>query len=298
MDFVTRSIAWLLPMHEYKNIVYPYFITRENLEAMPNFQMRDDDIVIASCPKTGTNWVLEIITKILQAAGKSEATSEERAFAKLEFHHPELPQTTHLMLEDSPSPRVILTHLCPDLAPPGIANPEGNVKVIVVMRNPKDAAVSNYHFGLNIMRNYFYFGHILAYFLTWDRFCNVFLSGEAVFGDFYNHVLSWWQKRHDPHFLFLKYEDMQKNLTDAVKNVAEFLEMDLDDVTIKRIAKDCTFHNMKKVFENSDFKHRTFMARKGMVGDWTNYFSPEQSQAFDAMYREKLEGTGLEFEFE
>ncbi|XP_066303551.1 sulfotransferase 1B1-like [Branchiostoma lanceolatum] len=302
-DIVTRYLPWLLPrwllpMHLYKNTVYPRAVTRENLEAMSSFQMRDDDIVIVSYPKTGTNWLLEIVTRILQAAGKSEATSEDRAFAKLEFRYPELPQTSHLMLADSPSPRVILTHLRPDTAPPGIANPEGNVKVIVIMRNPKDAAVSFYHFALNVSRKYSYFGHIAAYFLTWDIFCNDFLAGKAMFGDFYDHVLSWWQKRHDPHFLFLKYEDMQKNLTVAVKNVADFLEMEVDDNAIKRIAQDCTFHNMRQVFDASNLKDRTVMARKGVVGDWKNHFTPEQSRAFDAIYRERLEGSGLEFEFE
>ncbi|XP_078658626.1 sulfotransferase 1B1-like isoform X1 [Branchiostoma floridae x Branchiostoma belcheri] len=301
MDFVTRWITWLMPLHEYKDIVYPFFVSRENLEAMPNFRMRDDDIVIASYPKTGkagTNWILEIVSRVLQAAGRSEMTSEDRAFAKLEFHHPELPQTTHVLLEDSPSPRVILTHLGPDAAPPGITHPQGNVKVIVIMRNPKDVAVSYYHFSLDIMRNYFYFGRIAAYFITWDRFFNLFLSGEVVFGDFYDHVLSWWEKRHDPHFLFLKYEDVQRNPTDAVKTVVEFLEVDLDDVTIRRIAKESSFHNMKEMLDDSHLKHRTVMARKGVVGDWKNYFTPEQSRAFDAKYREKLEGTGLEFEFE
>ena len=37
--------------------------------------------------------------------------------------------------------------------------------------------------------------------------------------------------------------------------------------------------------------------RKGVVGDWKNLFSDEQNQRFEKIFKEKMEGTGLEFEF-
>lgn len=37
--------------------------------------------------------------------------------------------------------------------------------------------------------------------------------------------------------------------------------------------------------------------RKGIVGDWKNHFTSEQSAMFDAVYQEKLKGTGLSFDF-
>ena len=36
--------------------------------------------------------------------------------------------------------------------------------------------------------------------------------------------------------------------------------------------------------------------RKGEVGDWKNFFTPEQSERFDKELLAKLDGTGLEFE--
>lgn len=38
--------------------------------------------------------------------------------------------------------------------------------------------------------------------------------------------------------------------------------------------------------------------RKGVVGDWKDYFTILQSQLFDEMYADKMAGTGLTFEFE
>ena len=38
--------------------------------------------------------------------------------------------------------------------------------------------------------------------------------------------------------------------------------------------------------------------RKGVVGDWKNHFTEEQSAMFDALYSEKMKGSGLDFDFE
>ena len=40
------------------------------------------------------------------------------------------------------------------------------------------------------------------------------------------------------------------------------------------------------------------MLRKGVVGDWKNYFTPEMNERFEKEVLTKLKGSGLEFEFE
>ncbi|XP_035699590.1 sulfotransferase family cytosolic 1B member 1-like [Branchiostoma floridae] len=118
--------------------------------------------------------------------------------------------------------------------------------------------------------------------------------------------------RDDPNLLFLKYEDMKKDLPSAVKAIVTFLEVDLDESTIKSIAEASTFNNMKVDLDNSKMAERQLIARKALlyirffaspyrhcyVGDWKNMFTPEQSEAFDAWYEEKFAGTGITFDFE
>ncbi|KAI8494213.1 sulfotransferase 1 [Branchiostoma belcheri] len=277
---------------------YPPQVTREILEAMKTFQTRDDDIAIVSYPKTGTNWTLEIVTQILQATGRSAANSDDHLIGKLEFHYPENPHPSYVLLEDAPSPRE---------------------KILVVMRNPKDTAVSYYHHCLKC-RN------IDANQLPWPKYFQDALAGKEEYGSFFDHVLSWWEKRGDPHFIFLKYEDMKKDIASEVKKIVKFLEADLDAATIAGIAEKCTFEGMKATLDNSRYSGRRVNARKvgrgsaaaapkrtrpnldrvdtrlpkgvRVVGDWKNYFTDEQNQAFDAQYDEKLKGTGLDFEFE
>ena len=36
----------------------------------------------------------------------------------------------------------------------------------------------------------------------------------------------------------------------------------------------------------------------GIVGDWKTHFTVAQNEAFDKLYREKMEGSGLHMEFE
>ena len=40
------------------------------------------------------------------------------------------------------------------------------------------------------------------------------------------------------------------------------------------------------------------LLRKGFVGDWKNYFTPDLNERFENEVLAKLKGTGLEFDFE
>ena len=37
--------------------------------------------------------------------------------------------------------------------------------------------------------------------------------------------------------------------------------------------------------------------RKGEVGDWKNYFTPEQTARLDAIYDKRMKGSGIDLEF-
>ena len=77
---------------------------------------------------------------------------------------------------------------------------------------------------------------------------------------------------------------------------------------VEKITRQCTFNSMKddplatydsmpdvqKVLSND----ATPFIRKGIIGDWKNHFSPEQSARFDAEYTRRMSGTGLAFDSE
>ncbi|XP_019614551.1 PREDICTED: sulfotransferase family cytosolic 1B member 1-like [Branchiostoma belcheri] len=296
------SFCWMSPhkshksktdaLHEYRGVMFPRGVAREHLDAMPNFQTRDDDIAVVSYPKTGTTWMLEIVSRVLSVGGKADRTSEEIG-RLLEATVPGTARPSHVSLQDMPSPRVITTHLPRQFVPPGLSKPAGKVKVLVVMRNPKDTAVSSYHF---VNKTHQQSGSKAP--LKWDSFSQEFLQGKAGWGSYFDHLSGWWQMHNDPHFLFIKYEDMKKDLRAAVKKVANFLEVSLDEDTLQDVVNDCTFGSMKANMAKSQHAGKKVLARKGVVGDWKQHFTLEQSDSFDAMFRRALGGTGLDFEYD
>ncbi|XP_066285967.1 sulfotransferase 1B1-like [Branchiostoma lanceolatum] len=250
-----RNFLWT-----HRGVFLPRGVTKETMDVLPGFQIRDDDVVVASYPKTGTNWLAEIVVKILRAAGKvAESSDTMMRGGALEMKLPTARRPGYINLAELPSPRLVITHLPIQFAPKGISKPQNKVKVLVPMRNPKDTAVSMFHFSKKLMP--MMGGNSDD--LRWEDFVQDFSARIVPYGDFCDHVSGWWQMRDDPHFLFLKYEDMKKDLPNAVNTTVTFLEVDLDESTINNIAEASTFNNMKPILDNSTIPIRRFIARKG-----------------------------------
>ncbi|XP_066274136.1 sulfotransferase 6B1-like isoform X2 [Branchiostoma lanceolatum] len=269
--------------YEYEGIPMTFLAPKESLDAMKTFEMRDGDVVVLSYPKSGTSWTYQIVHEILD--GKPETK-----FAKVLETVPDMgyeTQPVYAQLQQAPSPRLIWTHLPFQLAPPGLSTPINKVKVIVILRNPKDVSVSYYYFRQNFQ------------FTTspesWEQHAKDFLDGTLVYGDYFDHVLGWWQRKDDPHFLFVKYEDMKKDFPSWVKTIAAFLEKELTDEDLSRVFTNCSMESIRKTLAGTIRKD---VVRKGIVGDWKDHYSAEQSAKLDQKYRERMAGSGLEFEFE
>ena len=83
--------------------------------------------------------------------------------------------------------------------------------------------------------------------------------------------------------------------------IANFLNKPLSEDLISRIAEQCTFSGMKRnaaSFSATSKDGETSILRRGVVGDWKNYFTPELNKRFENEVLAKLQGTGLEFDFE
>ena len=104
-----------------------------------------------------------------------------------------------------------------------------------------------------------------------------------------------------PNILFLNFEDMKRDGKATVAKVAEFMGCALELSTVDNILNQAAFDKMKASDAHSREMRRpgeTPHFRKGVVGDWRNYFSEEQSARMDAECRKRLDGTGLNFQFE
>ena len=162
------------------------------------------------------------------------------------------------------------------------------------MRNPKDVAVSLYH----LHRSH----QILGYYQgTWDVFFECLISGEVIYGSWFDHTLGWMShiQEGEDNVLILLYDEMNKDLATHVCRLGEFLGKDLSAQAVAAIAGHCSFQSMrtnpftsKERNPMMDFTIATFL-RKGIVSDWRNQFTVAQNRRFNALWARKMENTEL-----
>ena len=231
------------------------------------------------------------IVKLIRNGAVQDGVVLDRAVPWLEAN-----KAVGLNFEELVRPQTFKSHFPCDLLPcgPPHATP---CKYIYVTRNPKDVAVSFYFHSKH--------WHPFLKDVDWNSFFRGYIDGEVWYGNFFDHVVSWWPHRNDSNVLFLKYEDMKKNLPQAVSQIASFIGIDLSDDVVSKIAEMTTFDNMKK----DDTANRSWMKehheefasnfmRKGVVGDWKNFLTPKQSAEIDSLCAQRLKDIGLEFDYE
>ena len=279
----------------------PKLILQQKVDKLKKMKLYPDDVWVVSYPKCGTTWTQQIVRLI-----RNNGVNEDRIITEA-VPWPEaspgwlagdVDTSTDTFcgtadIEDMQRPRTFKSHFPYDIFPPGIPSMTP-CKYIYVARNPKDAAVS---FFCKLQQAYFPDMKWSDYWTDRNRHC--------YFGNYFDHVLSWWPHREDENVLFLKYEDMKNDLPAAVTKIASFINADVSPDTIGKIARKTSFEQMKK--DNSanfswdkayDKDGEPTFLRKGVVGDWKNFFTTEQSAEMDEICTRRLKGTGLELQFE
>ena len=275
--------------------VSPFFSPRWVEKEMKNMALRPDDIWIVSHPKSGTTWTQQIVKLILNNGRETDKMLFESVpWVECFNKDSNFPLAMPLDIDSYPSPRAFKSHFPYDAMPCGLPSATPGL-YIYVARNPKDVMVSYYY-------NYRRLSFLPTY--EWNKFFDMFVKGELLFGDYFNHVLSWWKHRDDPNVLFIKYEDMKRDLLTTVAKIASFIDFELDKDTLASIADNASFERMKdnsvvNIGLPSDtlIPTETKLFRKGVVGDWKNIFTPEQSSQIDTLYKDKFLSVGLEFYF-
>lgn len=219
---------------------------------------------------------------------------------------PYLERTGKGPAEGLPSPRHLSVH-----TPYSHTPIDSTAKYIYVARNPRDTCVSYYHFTKEGIGGSNYQN------ATFDDYFQSFVEGDVPYGDYFEHVKGWWDRRHDPNILFLTYEDMMANPGEAILKVASFISTQTYDYRnlltenngeiLEKVIKNTTFNMMKdmkvviKAASSSscgdpllDSGVKVNFFRKGIVGDWINYFSQQQLDQLNRKMIEKVAGSGIE----
>ncbi|XP_074065818.1 sulfotransferase 6B1 [Macrotis lagotis] len=274
----SRETALSHLLFSYQGITYPITIcTAETFQALDHFEARREDIVLASYPKCGSNWLLQICSELICAT--SPQKYEHPEFPVLECGDPEKYQR----MKQFPSPRILTTHLHYDKLPKSIFTKKA--KILVMFRNPKDTATSFFHFHNDVPE--------IPSYGSWDDFFSYFMKGQVSWGSYFDYAVNWNKHLDDENIMFILYEDLRENLTAGVKQMAEFFGFSLTGQQIQAISDQTNFQAMRAKSQETHGPIGPFLFRKGEVGDWKNLFSETQSQKMDEKFNECLAGTPL-----
>ena len=188
-------------------------------------------------------------------------------------------------------PTVIYSHLRPTMIP------KCN-KIIQVQRNPKDIAVSFFHFAKMLPS-------LHSVINDWDFYISNFChQNNLVYGNWFDYMKDWLPQKNDPNILFIQYEDFVADPHAMIIKLADFLGKPLTEGQVKRIADLVSFASISK---NPKLSHqlpgafdqtKSKFLRKGKVGDWRNYFTDKQNKAFDDFYKEFAKENKLDLKFD
>jgi hypothetical protein len=204
---------------------YARTITGRNAAAR-GLMVYPDDTFLVSFPRSGNTWTRFLVSNLVNP-------DDPVTFATLESRIPEIYDVPDRTLRTFPRPRIIKSHECFD--------PRYR-KVIYIVRDPRDVAVSYYEFQLK--------RRVISEDCRLEDFVPRFIESEfepktGCWGD---HVLSWLATRHGrSSFLLLRYEDMQNETHQEATKIASFLGVDASPHRIARAVELSSADRMRKL---------------------------------------------------
>jgi hypothetical protein len=217
----------------------------------------EDDIFIVSYPKSGNTWLRFIIANLLNS------NNEIINFHNVSNYVPEMGVQDNL-ISTLQRPRKIKSH--------ATYNPKFS-KVIYLIRDPRDVYVSYYHYSKKSLAQNIDFSSFLR-------------RNDIYPCRWHTHVESWLNKSNI--FALIKYEDLLEDPFKEISKIAKDICGFQPSESKVRSAINCSSLENMKAIENKfgrPFRSETHktkapktFVRKGIHGDWENYFSNEDKE--------------------
>ncbi|TWW78312.1 Amine sulfotransferase [Takifugu flavidus] len=256
LDMITSDLF------RYKGMNFPVKekLRPKDIDALKDFEIRPTDVFIITFPKSGTVWMQQILSQIMEAShpGWAEDVTNRAQIPYLEG------RTVDDPFRDRKEPRV----------------------VVYVLRNPKDVLVSLYHFAHSWV--------LMDSPTSFEVFFKQFMDGKQFVGSWFAHVKQYVAAQEQLKIHIVRYEDMLKDLRGEVVKICAFLGEELTDEAIDRVVEASTFKSMK-INPKANYKdlvettiYTTATMRKGVAGDWKNHLTVSQNEYFEKVFREEM----------
>jgi len=258
-----------------------YFATDEGWQRGLNYKPNPTDVFIVTPPKCGTTWMQQIVHG-LRTRGSMDFDEISCVVPWINMAHD---MGIDIYAPQVANPRAFKTHSTLDEVPKG-------GKYIVVLRDPKDALVSHYHFFEN-----FFFEKGSIDLETFAR--EHYIPGRDV----YKHVTALWGQHKDENVLALCFEDMKRDLAETIERVAKFIGISLDKELMDIVMKQSDIKFMQEheaQFEDHLIRKarsgpmrlpldgQLNKVRNGQVGDSHRALSNEIMEELDVIWHEEI----------
>jgi hypothetical protein len=239
-----------------------------------------DDVFLVSFPKSGNTWSRFLLGNLL-------FPDHPATFANIHRLIPEPASTTKRDFDRIPRPRIIKSHECFDPRYP---------RVIYIVRDPRDVAVSQYHYHRKLMK--------IGDDSPIETFIDRFLAGQTCpHGSWGQNVVTWLATSEgNSRFLLLRYEDMLADTAREVEKIAAFLHLNNSPEQIARAVERSSAAQMRKLEKaQTDDCSLTKGSRKDLAfvrsagsGGWRSELPPSMAAKIEAAWGPLMRHLGYE----
>jgi len=196
-------------------------------KAERNFKVYPDDTFVVSYPRSGNTWTRFLIANLVHP-------DRHVSFANIEKLIPDTSSQSNRALKATPRPRIIKTHEYFD---------HRYGKVVYIVRDPRDVALSYYDFQRKYMQ--------IEDRYPLDRYVDDFVSGKLIssgWGSWSENVASWLYTRgRGSGFLLLRYEDMMSDTPRELGRIATFLGIDPQPERLRKAIEQSSADRMREL---------------------------------------------------
>lgn len=253
------------------------------INARRNLTVFEDDTFLVSYPRSGNTWTRFLIANLMHP-------DDPATFLNIDSRIPYIYEYPDRVLRGLPKPRILKSHEYFD---------PRYKKVIYIVRDPRDVAVSDYHHTIKY--------HQLPEGYPLDEFIPRFIEGEFeawMKGPAWNnHVLSWLCTHEDgSSFMVLRYEDMKEDPMRELARLRDFLGISAPPERLTRVLELSSARRMRalekeqarKWTETKRSRQDKPFIRNAVSGGWKSTLSREAVSAIEAAWGPVMNKLGYE----
>jgi aryl sulfotransferase len=218
-----------------------------------DFRFRDDDIVIGTYAKSGTTWTQQIVAQLVFGGAEGVDVATISPWLDMRI----MPRAEMLAaLEAQTHRRFIKTHLPVDAL---VFSPAA--KYIYIARDGRDVVWSGHNHFVHAKDELYAAlndtpgrvgppmprppADVRQYFLEWLE-----ADGYPLWS-FWENIRTWWDIRHLPNVMLLHFADLKADPERRIRELADFLDVEVADEAWPRILEHCSFDYMKRHADKS-----------------------------------------------